>query len=460
MEQRFDVIVVGAGMAGVACAGELVNLGLRPLLICETEEVASTLRPPTLEGCSGFTQMPCWQHGWGGGWWFQLARALNVPVRLHAMPPIEATVWGSGRFFDMPTCASATTLAGVFSQISPVPLDGVREPLERILHLGLNIPYPELLELHEKPISDWLAENEAHDLVTLLITALIANLEAISLSDASQYSVLGVWGALRTWLCGDGSLMVVEPNPRDGLCVPICDAVEQRGGAVRRGARVQRVHTYGGKVCGVELVDGTTFKAPAVAIAAGNPRIPALFDEVPEEAKAALAVGEGRGGTEDFIIHTVIDRPVITKERFMMLVNPDGSNLQWSAPIHQYPWTTDPGTQFVVSCRTYPDGVADKFGGKDEVLTQVIEVNNQLWPGFADAIVESSVQQHRHHWSTAMLAGPKLPRRVASVEGLWFVNDGSTPVGGLWVEAAASAGVLGARSIAGADHQGPAFVPP
>ena len=450
MEQGFDVIVVGAGMAGVACAGELINLGLRPLLICETKEVASTLRPPTIGNRSGFTQMPCWQHGWGGGWWFQLARALNVPVRLHTMPRIEASIWGSGHFFTMPTCASATTLADVFTQISPVPLDEVREPLERILHRGLTIPFPELLALHEKPITDWLAENDAHPVITLLITALIANLEAIPMEDAARYSVLGVWGALRTWLCGDGSLVVVEPNPRDGLCVPICDAVEQRGGVVRRSSRVRRVHTDGGKIGAVELVDGTTFEAPAVAIATGNPRIPALFDTLPPEAEAPLQAGEGRSATEDFIIHTVVDKPVVTKERFMMLVNPDGSNLQWSTPIHQYQWTTDPDTHFVVTCRTYPAGVADKLGGVDEVVRQAIEVNNQLWPGFADAIIESSIQQHRHHWCTAMLAGPKLPRRVESVEGLWFVNDGSTPIGGLYVEAAASAGILGARAIAGA----------
>ena len=451
MDRDFDVVVVGAGMAGVACAGELVRLGLRPILVCETAEVASTLRPQPVGSRYGFTQQPCWQVAWGGGWWFPLARALNVPVRLHPSPRIVASIWGSGRFIDIPISTSATALADVMSSISPVPLDSVRGPLERILHLGLGIPYDELLSLHEVPITDWLKEQEADDLVAILIVALIANLEAIPIPDAARYSVLGVWGALRTWLCGEGSLMVVEPNPRDGLCVPICDAVEQRGGVVRRGCRVQRVRTDGGRAGVVELADGTVLEAPAVAIATGNSRIRGLFDELPAEAEAPLRAGEDRAATEDFIVHTVIDRPLVTDERFVMLVNPDGSNLQWSVPIHQYRWTADPDTQFVVSCRTYPVEVAEKLGGRDGIMAEVISVNNELWPGFADAVVDSAVQQHRHGWSTAMLSGPKLPRRVESVDGLWFVGDGSTPVGGLWVEAAASAGVLGARSIAEAD---------
>ena len=49
-DNSFDVIVVGAGMAGVACAGELTLRGARPLLVCETAEVGHNFRSVTVDG--------------------------------------------------------------------------------------------------------------------------------------------------------------------------------------------------------------------------------------------------------------------------------------------------------------------------------------------------------------------------------------------------------------------------
>lgn len=43
---------------------------------------------------------------------------------------------------------------------------------------------------------------------------------------------------------------------------------------------------------------------------------------------------------------------------------------------------------------------------------------------------------------------PQLPRTTEAVDGLWFVGDGSTLVGGMYMETSASAGMLGARGIA------------
>ena len=55
-EQQFDAIVIGAGVAGLACAATLVLEGKRPLLVCETNEVASTLRSEWVDGNRGLMQ--------------------------------------------------------------------------------------------------------------------------------------------------------------------------------------------------------------------------------------------------------------------------------------------------------------------------------------------------------------------------------------------------------------------
>jgi choline dehydrogenase-like flavoprotein len=96
-EDQFDVIVVGAGMAGLACAAELTLRGKRPLLICETKEVAQTLHTVWVDGNRGLMHHPSIQTGWGGGWWNHLVRQLDIDVNVtHFCATLDATVRGSG----------------------------------------------------------------------------------------------------------------------------------------------------------------------------------------------------------------------------------------------------------------------------------------------------------------------------------------------------------------------------
>ena len=52
-----EVVVVGAGIAGLACAGTLVLEGHDTLLIAETPEVGWNLRPVEVEGNRGYVQI-------------------------------------------------------------------------------------------------------------------------------------------------------------------------------------------------------------------------------------------------------------------------------------------------------------------------------------------------------------------------------------------------------------------
>ena len=68
--EEFDSIVVGAGLAGLCCAGELVRAGRRPLLVAETKEVGAVFVTTRFDERNyGFIQHITWQLGWGGGWW-------------------------------------------------------------------------------------------------------------------------------------------------------------------------------------------------------------------------------------------------------------------------------------------------------------------------------------------------------------------------------------------------------
>jgi glycine/D-amino acid oxidase-like deaminating enzyme len=453
-EKPYDVIVVGAGMAGLCCAGELVLRGKRPLLICETSEVAQNFHTTWVDGNRGLMQHPCAQIAWGGGWWLNLVRALSIDVQVQLWGAgLEATVRGSGTMMPLPVaCPSAASLVNLFKQFAPFPIDDSLEPLEKVLQAALAIHHEDLVEMNRMPFATWLEEHGADAVVTLLLLTFCGQVCLLTAEEAREHlSVFGALCPLRSIFCGEMLLTVIYPDAREGLCIPLADEVERRGGAVWRGRRVARVLTDGAKVTGVRLKDGTEVMADTVAIACGNPRIPALFDELPPEIEAPLAY---RAGTDrkELSMFTVLGKPVIPENSapYLGVLNHDMSFLQWNWSLHKIaPWTTKEGQQFIVTERLLTRAAVEEAGGDDAIYDDMIEVNDELYPGYRDAIVTTAKDTHHHHWLSPLHAGPKLPRSVASVEGLWFVGDGSAPVVGWAAEAAASAGILGARAIVG-----------
>jgi hypothetical protein len=159
-----DVIVIGAGMAGICCAGELVLEGARPLLICEGREVGAAVRSKIVDGNCGIMQCPTWQIGWGGGWWPTLVRRLNAPVFAPlGFGPIDygLSLHGVEEKPAFPQCGlSGAGLAGAVMSIFPQ-FGGVEPELARVLGAGLAIPYQELAAMHRVRLMDWLDEQKA-----------------------------------------------------------------------------------------------------------------------------------------------------------------------------------------------------------------------------------------------------------------------------------------------------------
>jgi hypothetical protein len=121
------------------------------------------------------------------------------------------------------------------------------------------------------------------------------------------------------------------------------------------------------------------------------------------------------------------------------------------------PWTTEPGKQLVGANMCYtPEEVAE-LGGEDAAYAGILARSEELLPGFSAAIVDSvnhSTARGETPWMSPLSIGPKIPRTIGSVEGLWFVGDGSEPCRGIWSEAAASCGILGARAMLKAGSAG------
>ena len=455
-EKQYDVIVVGAGMAGLCCAGELVLQGARPLLISEGKEVGVAVRSRMVAGNRGIMQVPAWQTGWGGGWWPNLVRRLGIPVSTPlGFGPVDFQPVIQGSFdlnFEIPQLAlSAASLTEALTRVFPF-LAEYQNEFTRVLGAALAIPYQDLVRMNHIPLIDWLNDQRADELVTHFMLTLGAMITSSTADFTREHiSTYGALGYLRSCFCGEATFGFVYPDAREGLAVPIAREVERRGGTVWRGRKVAHISTEGGRIGHVVMQDGETVSAPHVAIACGNSRIRALLDPLPPEAEAVVDYSEPIEH-RDFNIFAVLDKPVVpaADRKWIGVITPEGSMVNWMAPLHNMvPWTTLPGKQFVtVGCVLQPEEI-EKHGGEEGAYARLVDLADDYYPGFKDAaeVVQNFGHQPGHLWYGNITIGPKLPQRAPSVEGLWFVGEGSEPTCGIWMEAAASGGILGARAI-------------
>jgi phytoene dehydrogenase-like protein len=448
-ESEFDVVVVGAGFAGLCCAGTLVGKGERVALVSETPEVGWNLRPKTVAGNQGFIQHPFWQAAWDGGWWYPVARALNVPFQFEFVPPVDILIRGSGEPRELSLSGSASGLFDVFTQLSPIPIEPLRDDFERVLEEGLRMDWRDLMAMSDVPLRGWLAERNVNPAVQALLYLFAGNIiETTPEMGAEHVSVFGLFGLLRGIVCAEAPSLTIKPDVWSGLLVPMGKAIERAGGSVLRGKKVARVLIEGGRAIGLALCDGTEIRARAVAIATGTSRVPALLPEMPDEVRAAVDYAAQLEG-EDVCIYVVLGQPVVTMDHWGFMLDESGSYLEWFSPIHKLaPWATRPGKQFIVAQTVWTPKDFAKLGGQAAIVDRMMDLNEEFFPGFKEATEAIEVQHHRHLWMVPFVHGPKLPRCTKEVPGLWFVGDGSAPVVGMGVEAAAGAGVCGARDIA------------
>jgi FAD binding domain len=465
-EDRFDAIVVGAGMAGLCCAGELVLQGARTLLISETREVGAALAAPVIDGNIGLMQIPTHQVGWGGGWWVPLARRLNVPIRA----PLGFNSLAYDLLFEgqrqvnvLPrSMVSAADLVDAICTAMPAAA-GARENLDRVLHAGFAIDYEALAEMDDVLLLEWLADQGADELTTMTIMTLASGGVATTGAFSREHvSVHGGIGVIRTLFSSEACYGHVYPDNRRGVAIPFAAAIERRGGTIWRGARVEQVEVSSGRVGQVVVRDGRTASAPMVALACTNTRIAGVLDAVPPEVEPALVFSH-RTLQKDYHAFALLDREVLPADGNLLrgVLRPDGTLALWAIACHAVPWAMAADTQakqFVVAGCCLP--AHEDHGNEEEIfarLNAIMEFND---PGYKAATIKTHNLAHKpgHLWFENQLVGPKLPRRSDSVEGLWFVSQASRPTYGFYMEAGASAGILGARGMLAEQRRGTAVL--
>ena len=447
---KFDVIVVGAGSAGLGCAATLALEGAKVALICETPDVAWNLRPKVVDGNIGFVQHPLWQSAWGGGYWYPLARRLNLPIQFEFSPPLSFVFLGGegGRVQSM-LSLSARGIVETVQRLSPIPLGDDAPELERLLKEALQTDWRELSKLHTVPLHEWLEERKAPPMVQAILFVLAANLMETSAEiAASHISVWGLFSMLRGAVCGEAPLTTPVPETRAALLVPIAEAIEGLGGTISRGTKASQLMFENGRAVGVALEDGTEFRADRVAIATGTNRVPALLPEMPTVVREAVDYAASLPH-EDVCKFAVLDRPVIDLPGLAMVAGETGSCVQMWFPMHRLaPWGIQPGKQMLITQSFWPKREFEAAGGPAPIIERMDAITEQHFPGYMEATVATATQSHRHHWLIPLSCGPKLPRTTEELPHLWFVGDSSVPLEGiLGIEGAMGAGVMGARGM-------------
>lgn len=444
MASRPDVIVVGAGAAGLCCAGELVLHGKRPLLISETKEVAHAFRSVFFGENRGTVQALAWQAGVNGGWWAPLARKLGVSFTFRHYLPMESTIIGSEQYTAIPLFGSADAFvdaiaAGVPGAFAPDVLPGIKSAVAA----GMALDPEEMFTMDRVRLQTWLCDHGADEQAAAIVTGFLGRTFALEPEESVEHlSVPSGLGVLRVMFTGEGFLAEIFPDSRDGVWIPMARAIEERGAEIWRGRKVERVLVEGGRAVGVLLIDGTEVRADHVAMATSNVRMARFFDEIPSELAEALAYPAPHPPRQ-VGFYMLLDHPVHTRNTVIALNDHDGRTLTYCVPQHET--NVEPGKQVLgVSFNNPGDRTTE------ELLTEAHEVLGRAFPAFKSSSVldVATLTYTPEHWMDYTTVGPKVPRKSPSVEGLWYVGEGASPVVGVWTEAAAGAGVLGAREIA------------
>jgi phytoene dehydrogenase-like protein len=448
--QDYDVVVVGAGMAGLCCASTLLARGLRPVLVCETPEVGWSLRSVSVGASRGFVQHPVWQPGLGGGSWYSAARYLGAPVRFDVSPPLQIHRMADRSTVTLSVSTSPSALVDVFGMIAPIPMDDHREGLESLLGYIQRMPWSEISQLSEVPLTSWLADQGADPMAGKIICALAAKISEISVETAERIcNAYGILTKIRTLLLGEAFCTSPVPDPWEGLVLPLARGLEANGATIMRGARVSDLIVEGGRAVGVALASGDEVRGRAVALAVGTPRVSKIMKELPASVQAAVTHADTVKGF-DCCTYSLLDTDVTRGlSNIAMITDETGVNSGYVFPMHAVsPGSTEPGRYLLAAQSQHmPDEYA-AMGGHEGAVKHLLELQERLYPGFEAATVVRETQVHPYGWLNPSTHGPKLPGRCPETPGLYFAGDGSVPTMSFGVEGAGQAGTLRAHTIA------------
>jgi squalene-associated FAD-dependent desaturase len=323
MTGRADVIVVGAGFAGVATATALAERGAR-VLVLETRQRPGGRASSWTDPATGEVR-DNGQHVLGAFYdeTMRLLGRLGTTDALEADPSLTLRFWERGRgAFELhcprlPSPFHWLAAAGSCARLSPV---------ARASALGLHNRARALLAENgsapQRTVDQWLAESPGYE----DLAALLRPIALAVLNEDPKEGSAALFARVLDRLLSASAATSGLALPRRGLgdlLEGFERYVEERGGSIRYRATVLGIRTEGASVTGVSLHGGAAEEAPAVVLAVPHERVGWMLK--PEIAGPYREISAAPWSPIVSTVHN-FDRPVLPS-RFVGLL---GTATQWA----------------------------------------------------------------------------------------------------------------------------------
>ncbi|MFQ5898208.1 MAG: phytoene desaturase family protein [Candidatus Methylomirabilia bacterium] len=414
MTDRFDCVVIGAGIGGLAAAARLTAAGLRPLVVEEQERVGGRFSSVNVDGFHLSTGAVAVEYG---GVLEETFRSLDAPFEVRVPDPAvvfriggEEYTFGQGwlQIFEAFVTRGARILTGIRENLA--------QPAE-----------------HESPsLRDWLRRYTEHPTLHGIFQALAASIFAVNADEIPSRVFFEHFMAR-----GGFKRFGFAPRGCLGLVKPLARAISARGGVVWTEGVVERILTRDGAVVGVVCRRGGTvveIPAPAVISNAGPRETLGLLEEgvLPDEYRER--VRSRVRPAANVALYFTSGTPLVAAAGLVTFA--EGRRLCNLANLgHLCPELTPGGEPLYVAFGV-PQPSLGPFDADQTVRLMMDDLAAQV-PGFSEGAQVLAVNVMRGTWpAQRACAGHDLPQRTP-LRGLWHVGDGVKPFG--WGGASACA---------------------
>ena len=468
MTEKFDSIVIGAGLSGLATAGYLAKEGKKVLIVEKSPLIGGSTIPNKLMGCTVSMVYPITaKHSYGNAsGWAKVAQDFGANVRMYnSGAPRIYLKDAENCDMKIPECLSpegaAIWVKELLAAARPEMLtEETEEKLIPIMHEIYETPLEKMTtEWDTVSVKDWIVARTDDKGIQFVFNMLLAS--SIFTCDADYTWNYGSVGKglvmLRMWIAGDGVMSVPCPNPQEGIALPIAEAVQKKFGVtIKTSVDVKQVVVEDGKVSGLKVVmdgDEKILTADNYVVATRWGAYPTLFSPTPAFLQNIISqiMDPAHLMGSAFKTYILNDKIKLDGAFFMEFDNKgDGSHvLGGTAQSVEQPWNAEEGKQFIWAYRIMKGAEFQQID-KTAVEDSMRDEMERMFPGLKENLIFETPLQGRlapsHYFYNIQ---PKVNHHYDEISNLYFAGDCTTPMYSMLTDGAASTGEMVANMVLG-----------
>jgi phytoene dehydrogenase-like protein len=432
--KKYDNIIVGAGITGLVAAGYLAKEGQSTLVIERTDHPGGRYKLyPLKNGGFAISQGPQMWLTNRGGFWMQAAKDLGVAIQYVLFPQGSLYIYKSHKppLLNPLSSGPEAALKTVMAQLPKDIPAGTEKEFLKVLNVIADLTMDDLKGMGDTLMTDWLAKITGSEFVINFFANLTASQMMFEVEQCKKIAnAQTAASSFKGWFMGEAFISAIYPDPVNGFIKLFADAVAKYDGEFLYETEVEEVIVKNGRTTGVRIKgkDGTTseIESGRVIVSSIFNQIPKLFKDLPDELAVPIKNMESVQLADYYIFCELSGNPGLTSG-YCNILDDKGNNLLNVSPQSIYmPWSIPKGKHLTVNSRVYTKEQHDKMS-PDEVLKQVVDYQEDLYPGFKKLLENITYHTHFPLWHHCMIAAKKLPNTSKSIKNLHFVGDSVSP---------------------------------